>query len=262
MPGAALFPFFFAGRSDPRKMVIFVHDIRRARLGLPPPETPADMTRTELIRRYAVFIAGLFILALGIALGVHADLGIAPISCPPYVLSLGIATLTLGEFTILLHLLLIVLQIALLRRNFQKIQLLQVVMAFLFGYFCDFGLWLTQPFVPHTYAGQFALMLLSCGVQAVGISLEISAGVLVLAGEGAQLAIARVTGIEFSRVKIAFDSAMVLLGVGLSLWLFGGRIEGIREGTLVSALLIGFIIRYIRPAVERFTRRITAPHRD
>ena len=175
------------------------------------------MKRTELLKRYAVFIAGLLIMAVGIGMGVQANLGISPISCPPYVLSLGPSRFTIGQYTIMLHLLLIFLQVALLRRDFEKIQYLQLAVAFVFGFFCDFGVWLTAPMYPETYAGQLALMLFSCLVQAVGISLEISAGVLLLAGEGAMLAIARVTGFEFSRVKIVSDVTLVVIGILLSL---------------------------------------------
>lgn len=208
------------------------------------------MNRRQLAKRYLAFVAGLLVMALGIGMGVQADLGISPISCPPYVLSLGLPRFTIGEYTIMMHAVLIVAQIALLRGRFPRIQLLQIAVAFLFGYFCDFGVWAAAPLRPSAYAGQLALMLASCVVQAAGIALEISAGVLLLAGEGAALAVAEVTRIDFGRVKIGLDILFVAVGAALGLWLFGS-LDGIREGTLVSALLVGWIIRRIRPAVER-----------
>lgn len=216
------------------------------------------MSIRELALRYSVFVTGLFIMALGIGMGVHADLGISPISCPPYVMSLGAPRFTLGQYTILLHILLILLQIVLLRRQFERIQLLQLAVAFAFGFFCDLGVRITAPLTPATYGGQLALMLSSCLVQAIGISLEISAGALLLAGEGAMLAIARVTRIPFERVKVAFDVALVAIGMLLA-WLLFGDLTGIREGTFVSAVLIGLIIGRIHPRVSALAERWIAP---
>lgn len=214
------------------------------------------MNIRQLLIRYLIFITGLLIMAIGIGMGVQANLGISPISCPPYVLSLELPRFTIGEYTILLHILLILLQVMLLRRNFEKIQYMQLLVAIVFGLFCDIGVAITAPLSTASYHYQLLLMLASCIVQAIGISLEITAGVLLLAGEGAMLAISRVTGIEFSRVKIASDTTFVLIGVVLSLCL-SRNIIGIREGTIISAFLIGLIIRWIQPTITSLVNKLT-----
>lgn len=43
--------------------------------------------------------------------------------------------------------------------------------------------------------------------------------------------------------KDFFDSSFVLLSAGLS-FVFFGKIVGVREGTIIAALLSGFIIRF------------------
>ena len=55
----------------------------------------------EKIKRYIVFIIGLFINSMGVSLITKADLGTSPISSIPYVLSLNFP-FSLGEFTVFL----------------------------------------------------------------------------------------------------------------------------------------------------------------
>ena len=89
----------------------------------------------ELLRRYVTFIIALFIIALGTSMSIRANLGSSPISCPPYVLSLVPGnTWTMGEYVICMHIIFILSQILLLRKNYQLIQLLQIAVSFLFGF--------------------------------------------------------------------------------------------------------------------------------
>ena len=90
----------------------------------------------EKLKRYIVFLIGLFINSLGVSLITLADLGTSPISSIPYVLSLNFP-LTLGEFTIVFSIFLIVLQLLILRKNFKLEHVLQIPISVLFGYFID-----------------------------------------------------------------------------------------------------------------------------
>lgn len=90
----------------------------------------------EKAKRYLVFLVGLFISSLGVSLITKANLGTSPISAIPYVLSLNFP-LTLGQFTIAFSLLLILLQLLILRKNFKLEHLLQIPISVAFGYFID-----------------------------------------------------------------------------------------------------------------------------
>ena len=79
----------------------------------------------EKLERYFIFLVGLFINSLGVSLVTKADLGTSPISSIPYVLSLNIP-LTLGQFTIVFSLLLILLQLFILRKDFKLEYFLQI----------------------------------------------------------------------------------------------------------------------------------------
>lgn len=64
----------------------------------------------EKLKRYIIFLLGLLVNSLGVSLITKAELGTSPISSIPYVLSLNYS-LSLGTFTVLFSLLLILLQL-------------------------------------------------------------------------------------------------------------------------------------------------------
>lgn len=196
----------------------------------------------ELVKRYMVLTVALFIMAFGVSLSVRADLGTSPISCVPYVISL-FSPLTIGQLTIIMHIIFIAVQIILLRRNYQPLQLLQLPVAFVFGYFTDFTMWLLTDLHPTTYLLQWAFAILSFVVIGFGVFLEVHAGVIMLAGEGMMLAIYEVTHIEFGKIKITVDTFQVILGIALSLIFLHG-LHGIREGTIAAAFMVGTLVRF------------------
>ena len=74
------------------------------------------------------------------------------------------------------------------------------------------------------------------------VSLEVKAGVVVLAGEGVVLAICKVLPVKFGYMKVGFDVTLVVTACILSL-VFTGRLQGVREGTVAAALMVGLIAK-------------------
>ncbi len=195
----------------------------------------------ELLFRWIFFVAGLAVMAVGIGFSVIADLGTSPISSPPYVVSL-LTPFTMGQLTILLHCILIVLQILLLRRNYQWIQLLQLPVAIIFGYLCDWGLAVASHFQYHNYLEQWIYCMIGIVLVAVGVAMEVVGDVVTLAGEGAALAFSKVLPISFEYMKVIFDVVMVVIAIVLS-FIFLGELQGVREGTIAAALLVGIVAK-------------------
>ena len=77
------------------------------------------------LKRYVIFLIGLFVNSLGVSLITKASLGTSPISSIPYVLSLSFP-FTLGNFTIFFSVFLILLQLLILRKNFKLEHVLQI----------------------------------------------------------------------------------------------------------------------------------------
>jgi len=218
----------------------------------------------ELLRRYASFAVVLFVVAFGTSLSIRANLGSSPISCPPYVLSLH-GGLSMGGYTICMHVFFILAQILLLRRSYQKIQLLQIVVSFIFGAYTDLTMWLTSFLqVPDTapmltgYALRFVELLVGGAILAYGISLEVHCDVLMLAGEGFPLALAKVTKRDFGKVKMCTDTGLVCIGAVLMFVFFGSwHWDMIGVGTLVSMFYVGFMVRKFSPTMAWFDNILT-----
>lgn len=190
--------------------------------------------------RYFWFFVGVLINSFGVAFITKASLGTSPISSVPYVLSFQFP-LTLGQFTFLLNSLFLLLQIALLGRKFPPLQLLQLAATAVFSGFLDVSMALLSWLQPAGLAEKLVSLLAGCAVLALGIAIEVAPDILVVPGEGIVRAIALVSGKKFGSVKVAFDVALVLIAVALSL-LFFHRLRGMGAGTVISALLVGRLV--------------------
>lgn len=201
------------------------------------------MSKKEIMKRYVLFIISLFFAALGVAITKRGELGVSPISSVANVLSCKYTSLSLGTWLIIWNCVLIVGQIVLLGKNFKPVQLLQIPLSFLFGYFTDFWMWCVS-FIP---AGSYIvrLILVLCGIIILGfgISLSVIANVIMNSGEAFVKAISDKINKNFGNIKIGFDVICVIIAVVLSLIFFHGKIIGTREGTILSALFTGVVVK-------------------
>ena len=195
----------------------------------------------HLLQRYLLLLIGLTIMAFGVAFSIKASLGTSPISSVPYVVSL-FTPFTVGTATIVMHCVFIVLQILILRKRYQLIQLMQLPVAIFFGYLTDFGVWAVQGIECTTYWQQWIACLIGISLVAAGVSCEVKANVVVLAGEGVVLDVCKVLPVKFGHMKVGFDVTLVVIACILSL-VFTGHLQGVREGTVAAALLVGTIAK-------------------
>lgn len=202
------------------------------------------MTKKELIKRYILLIIGLFLSALGVAFTKHAALGVSPISSVPNVLSYKFTFFTLGSWLIVWNCILIGGQILILRKKFQPIQLLQIPLSFLFGYFTDICLWCVSPIPADFYPLRLLMVFIGIVILGLGISLAVIANVIMNSGEAFIKAVADTIHKEFGNVKIVFDICCVISAVILSLLFFNFTIIGTREGTVLSAVFTGFVVKF------------------
>ena len=197
-------------------------------------------------------MVGLFFSALGVAVTKLADLGVSPISSVANVMSMKIPALTLGNWLILWNCVLILGQILILRRRFQTVQLMQIPLSFLFGYFTDFGMWLFSWAVWDFYPMRLVNIAAGTFLLGFGIALCVIADAIMNSGEAFVKAVSDTTGGEFGNLKVGFDVSCVVLAAVLSLFCFDWTIRGIREGTVIAALCTGFVIKF-------FSRKLREP---
>lgn len=197
----------------------------------------------EKLKRYLIFLVGLFVNSLGVSLITKANLGTSPISSIPYVLSLNFP-FTLGNFTIFFSIFLIVLQLIILRKNFKLEHILQIPVSIIFGYFIDLTMILFSWVNPEAYIMKIVYLLIGCLILGVGVYMEVLADVVMLPGESFVRAIVLTWKTNFGTTKICFDVSMSVIAAVLS-FVFAGRLDGVREGTVIATLLVGFIARLI-----------------
>lgn len=212
------------------------------------------MSKKEVLKRYFIFLIGIYINSFGISFITKAALGTSPISSVPYVLSLGFWP-TMGEFTIALSLLLILLQIALLGKKFKKASLLQIPVSIVFGYFIDWSMLLLEWVNPQEYLMKILFLLIGCVILGFGVFLEVAADVVMLPGEAFVQAVTIRFRTDFGITKVCFDASMAGSAMVISLILFHGVI-GVREGTIIAALTVGLIAKLFGKALKKPTDKL------
>ncbi|WP_297196974.1 YczE/YyaS/YitT family protein [uncultured Flavonifractor sp.] len=213
------------------------------------------MSKTELVKRYLFFVVGLFVNSMGIALITRANLGTSPISSTPYVLSLWHPALSLGMFTLFFSLFLIVLQLIVLGRRFPKHFWLQIPVSFLLSAFIDLSMSIFFFVDPQFYPLQILSLLIGCLVLGFGVFMEVAANVVMLPGECTVKAITMRWHTDFGKTKICVDVTMVVVAAVLG-FVLCGTLTGIREGSVISALLVGLIARTVGKLIGEPIQRL------
>lgn len=216
------------------------------------------MSKKETEKRYVLFVISLFISALGVAFTKHGELGVSPISSVANVMSIKLDFFSLGIWLIIWNCVLILGQILILRKKFKPIQLLQIPLSFLFGYFTDFGLWLVGFIPAESYIMRLVMVFIGIVILGFGVSLSVSANVIMNSGEAFVKAISDTANKNFGNVKIAFDVSCVVLALILSLLFFDFTIVGTREGTIISALCTGLVVKLFRKLTDEPVNRLVS----
>ena len=214
------------------------------------------------IKRIMLFVGGLFVMSLGVGLSIKSGLGVTPISSIPYSLTLA-SGVNIGITTIIFNAILVFLQIPILKKRFKAKRLLQLINTVMFGYFTDLSLWILSPMPGLPFDVNFTLLIVSMFLIAVGILIYMPANIAPLPGEGVVEAISLAYNKRFSKVKVCFDISMVVLSL-IICGLFTSDIFGsVNIGTILAAIFIGIIIRYLTELYEKITgKSITVVNKE
>lgn len=209
-----------------------------------------DKPAPNMILRLVVMFFGLAMVAASVALTRASGLGTSPISCIPAVLSFT-TDWTIGTWTFVINVLFVIIQIVLLRRDFNPIQFLQIAFVFVFSAMIDFFVPLCAAIPMPNYGFELFYTVIGVFMTGFGIFLQVKASLITLPGEGIVLAVSKVTKIEFPKCKVAFDSIQGLTGAAISLIAMGG-LFGVREGTILSALFVGVVVNVFNKLLPNF----------
>ena len=185
-------------------------------------------TNRSLPVRLITLFAGLFVFGLGVALTVHAGIGIAPWD----VLGQGIAIqtgLSFGVSTVVVSIIVLLCWIPLkVKPGFATI-----ANAIFVGLFADFWLLILPELT--AYWQQLGMFLLGVVVVAIATGLYISSRLGSGPRDGLMQGTANAIDKPFWLVRTAFEGSVLTIG-----WLMGGQV---REGTLIFALTIGYLVQ-------------------
>lgn len=201
------------------------------------------MSRKELVKRYFIFILGLILNSFGVAFVTNAELGTSPIASIPYSLSMIITSLSLGTWVVIFNVGLVAVQFAIQRKEADKFQIfLEVIMAFFFGYGIDLSMLCLQALHPTVYIFKLISLVIGCCIIAFGAYLEVIADVVMLPGDAFVRAIAKAVNKEYGSTRMISDISMSVTA-GVICLIFLHKLSGVREGTIISALLVGNIVK-------------------
>lgn len=219
------------------------------------------MTKEKVLSfvwQHLLLLASLFLMTFGVVLCIKSYLGSSVISSLPLSFSMAGAEgitpeLSVGDYTILMNFVLVLLQIMILRKRLAPVQLFQLAIGFVFGWFIDLNMILTENLVCESLWSKTAMQLTGCTVMGIGIAFEVRCGSVTMPGEGITVALSTVSGIIFPKMKIMVDTSLVILAT-ISSFMFFGQWQWniIGPGTLFAMIYVGWIIKIMTPRLSWF----------
>lgn len=195
-----------------------------------------------LIKRLALYVVGLFFLSFGVSLSIAANLGVSPVSSLSYALSLT-SGISVGTTTIVTHILYIIIQIILTKSFDLKNALIQLGIAFLFGFFIDTSLVLIGAMLPiaTNLFVKLLYMIVSFFLVGGGLFIYSAAKYTLMPYDELTKTISSVYQMPFGKAKIIGDVANVIVAAAICLILLRS-FGSIGVGTVLASLLIGRIL--------------------
>ncbi len=215
---------------------------------------------SKIVFRLLFYFAGQLLVAFGVAFAIKGDLGISPVSSPSYAIFNtlqhgGITAISYGTCVTAVYLLYILVQILIMRRQFKLVNLFQIVVSTVFGWFVDFTTAVVGPTFQMAYPLRLLLLGISILLIAVGLSFYLGAKILPMPSEGMGLAITeKLNKYPYHRIKVVLDCIFVLSAIAITF--FGiGRVMGVREGTVLTAVLAGPVMGLLKPFIQPLIQR-------
>ena len=192
------------------------------------------MESKQLPRRIGQYLLGLVCMAIGLVLLKRTDWGVSPITAVPDAVA-NITPLTLGNATILLHLLCVVLQIIVQRRVTLK-SILCMGVGIPFGYLVDFFMWLYHP--DPVLWQKLIMLVLGIAIQGFGVALISGCDMMLPAPDEFNNVVSRVFGKKLSNVKMVADAVYVLVAITINL-ISVHSLASVGISSIASVLLTG-----------------------
>jgi len=204
------------------------------------------------------YLLGLVIMALGAASTELANFGMSMVVAPTYILHLKVSEylpwFTFGVAEYVVQAVLIVLVVVLMRR-FRLSYLFSFVTAVLYGTLLDSAMYLISGLASDLFAIRVLWFVLGTVCCATAVSLFFHTYISPEAYELIVKELAKKFRWNINNVKTAYDCINTVLAVIMSFAFFGlGVLKGVGIGTIIYALINGFLIGRISVVLEKTFR--------
>lgn len=211
------------------------------------------------VKRIALYILGLTLIAVGVNVSKLSGLGISPASSVPRACEVAWG-FTLGTTIIIVYCILVLLQLLILRKDFKWINALGVVVGVVFGYLVDLtGIDPNAPGhlmagfpKPGSYPVRLIYLAFSILIIGVGVYLYLKPHLVPMPAEGLAAALSLKTGKNFGDCKTIVDTSMITIAILIQILFLGGFSSFlhepviVREGTVISALCVGQVVKFLK----------------
>lgn len=192
------------------------------------------MREKQLPRRLIQYLCGLICMAIGLVLLKRTVWGVSPITAVPDAVA-NITPLTLGNATILLHVVCVILQLLVQKRVTLK-SILTLCVGVPFGYLVDLFMWLWNPAL--VLWQKCIALVLGIAIQGFGVALISGCDLMLPAPDELNNVISRVHGKKLSNVKMCADAIYVVTAVVINL-ISTGTLASVGISSIASVLLTG-----------------------
>lgn len=194
----------------------------------------------------AVYIIGLTILCFGASLMEKADFGLSMVIVPAYLLHLKVSQylpfFSFGMAGYVFQAVLLLFMILLLRK-FKTSYLFSFVTVVLYGIILDIFIFLLSPIPEDIIAIRAVCYVLGMLFTSAGVSMLFHTYISPEVYELFVKEISKRFGFTTHRFKTVYDCSSCLLSICMSFAFFGlGHFEGVKFGTIICALLNGWLI--------------------
>ncbi|CDE72579.1 integral membrane protein [Acidaminococcus sp. CAG:917] len=128
-------------------------------------------------------------------------------------------------------------------------------MSTVFGLMIDLTSHCIEGTAAPNYGVQWAYCIVGIVLVGMGVSFEVVANIVTLAGEGLVQAVCMVSKIKFGTMKIICDSSFVVIALIISLACLH-TVEGVREGTAAAAIFVGLCSKLFMHPVAFIAKKV------
>ena len=190
-----------------------------------------------MVKKLAFTLIGIVLVYASVAFAIKAGIGVLPVDAAIATIA-AVINVKVGTFSMLFHGSFFIGQILIEKKNFRKMELLQILYVTLGGTILNFFLYTVLANVSFTlYPIRLIVSIISFLVGAFGCVLVLETHLMRTPMEGCIQLIADRIGTTMGKLRQKIDIVLVIISVALTL-IFGTDWT-LREGTIIAALIFG-----------------------